>query len=101
MSPVCTLKKKRKNNCFFSLLFSREWGTFNFVGYICLSEHLMQNCAAATKFIYPVTSKCYSLLSFFLCLELIKCKFMWLQTHEQNKWLGSLDHTSSCSLDFC
>lgn len=90
-----------KKKSFFLLLLSSEWGSFNFAGYICLSEHLIQNCAAATKFIYPVTNRCHSLQSFFLCLELVKCKFVWLQTHEQNKWLGSLDHTSGCFLDFC
>lgn len=68
---------------FFSMLFSSEWGTSNFVGYICLSEHLLQNCAAATKFIDLVSNKCHSLQSFFLCLELVRCKFTWLQTYEQ------------------
>lgn len=33
-------------------IFCSEWGTLNFVGCICLSVHLLQNCAAATKFIY-------------------------------------------------
>lgn len=40
-----TLKKKKR-------FFCSEWGTLNFVGCICLSVHLLQNCAAATKFIY-------------------------------------------------